>query len=685
MKHPNARLSAGIVAISLAAQSVVFAQGATTAATPSTATPSAATQPMATQSAANGGASSTGSGTSDVSATAGATANGTPVGTPMDAATVAATVAASSTAAVSTSGVTTSGLADVRNADDAQAPLLTLADVLTLALQNNPTLTSAQAAVRAAQARVGTARSAGGVQVGLSGDVNGNRNFGGSSSTGFSSGTGTGGTGTGGTGSGGTGGGGTGGIGTGGIGSIPTSGNQILGLNTNESVGVSATLPVYTGGRVKASTRVARTGVDIQAANAQQTEQDLLLNTTTSYLNILRSGQLLQVANSNVDISREQLRVAQVRFNAGAAARLEVFQAEATLADSQQRRTAASATLGQSKATLNTLIGRVPETPVRVEPITALNLSLPQITTTAASGATASGATASGAATSGATITSSSTSTTLATESAAGDSSTTSTSATSSSATSITPGASAIETAVSATPAGSGTLSSAELRAQALASRPLLAASQAQIANSQANVDLARAQRKPNIGVTLGSFLRNPVTFAGRFALSLGLGLSQTLFDSGRSRSQINEAQALLDQSRSGLAGQELNVGNQIEQSLLSLDSAQARTVSADTAVTSAQEALRAAQVAYQAGVRTSLEVSTAQTALLNAQTNAVNARFDVATGQAQLASAVGVLTTQAQTAATRNTQAQVDAAAAQAQADAAKPKKKRKKFLGIF
>jgi outer membrane protein TolC len=213
----------------------------------------------------------------------------------------------------------------------------------------------------------------------------------------------------------------------------------------------------------------------------------------------------------------------------------------------------------------------------------------------------------------------------------------------------------------------------------------LLAASQAQIANSQANIDLARAQRRPNIGLSIGSLLRNPVSFAGRFALSLGLGLSQTLFDSGRSRSQINEAQALLEQSRSGLANQELNVGNQIEQSLLSLDSAQARTVSADAAVTSAQEALRAAQVAYQAGVRTSLEVSTAQTALLNAQTNAVNARFDVANGQAQLASAVGVLTTEAQAAAARTNQAQAAAAAAQAQLIAAQPKKKRKKFLGIF
>ena len=640
MNHPNARLSAGIVAIFLAAQSVVLAQTETSPTTTPATTP-----------AANSGASSTRSATSGTAtpSTVNGTSVETPGATPTDAATVAAaTVAASTTAAVSTRGVATSGLADTRNAEADAAPLLSLADVLTLALQNNPTLTSAQAAVRAAQARVGTARSAGGIQVGASGDISGDRSFG-SSSTGFA----------GGTGGGGTGGGGTGGGGTGGNSS--SGGNNILGFNTTQSAGVSATLPIYTGGRVKASTRVARTGVDIQAANALQTEQDLLLNTTTSYLNLLRSDQLLRVANSNVDISREQLRVAQVRFDAGAAARLEVFQAESTLADSQQRRTAASATLGQSKATLNTLIGRVPETPVRVQPITALDLRLPQLTTISTTTAATSG--------SGATATST-------------DSST-ATDATANAGATTNAGSATLAALPDAPTTESATLSSTQLRAQALASRPLLAASQAQIANSEANIDLARAQRRPSVGLSLGSLLRNPVTFAGRFALSLGLGLSQTLFDSGRSRSQINEAQALLEQSRSGLAGQELTVGNQIEQSLLSLDSAQARTISADAAVTSAREAFRAAEIAYRAGVRTSLEVSTAQTALLNAETNAVNARFDVATGQAQLASAIGVLTTEAQAAATRNSQALNDAAIAQA--DAAQPKKKRRKFLGIF
>jgi outer membrane protein len=94
-----------------------------------------------------------------------------------------------------------------------------------------------------------------------------------------------------------------------------------------------------------------------------------------------------------------------------------------------------------------------------------------------------------------------------------------------------------------------------------------------------------------------------------------------------------------------------LQVANQIEQALLTLDTAQKREISADTGVVSAAEAVRATQVGYQAGARTALEVTDAQAALLAAQTDAVNARFDVATAQSRLAAAVGVLTGEGQTA----------------------------------
>jgi outer membrane protein TolC len=189
-------------------------------------------------------------------------------------------------------------------------------------------------------------------------------------------------------------------------------------------------------------------------------------------------------------------------------------------------------------------------------------------------------------------------------------------------------------------------MSSADLRALTDKSRASLEVARQQVNIQQAGVDLAKAQRKPSLGLSLSGLLRNPVSaIVSRFGVTLGLSLAQNLFDSGRNRSQIAEAQALLDQQQQNLRNQRINLFNQIEQSLLQYDSAQKSVASADLAVTSANEAVSAAQLGYQAGARTNLDVSDAQFNLLQAQTQAVNARFDAAIAQVLLAAAVGVAT----------------------------------------
>lgn len=479
-------------------------------------------------------------------------------------------------------------LADERIQAGEGVAVLTLEEAIYLTLQNNPQREAAQAALAAAQARIGTARSAGGLQVGLNGRAAGERRFG---TPVFQSG------------------------GMGGGGAVPGTGvtpvgDKILGFYVTEQVGLDATLPIYTGGRVKASTRVAEANTRAQAAQLLQIGGDLVLQTVTSYTGILRGEQLLQVAESNLAVSRERLRIAQVRFDAGAAPRLEVLRAQTTLADSQTRRINASNALAQNQAALNILLGRAPETPVRVEPITRLNLNLPL--------------------------------------------------------------PASIETRTSTQVVGE----SAQLRDLADRARPTIAVAREQVRAADANVDVAKAQRKPSIGASLSGLLRNPVTFAGRFLLGIGVSVAQTLFDSGRSRSQINEARASLDQSKFNLQTTRLTVSNQIEQALLALDSAEEREKSADAAVVAGQEALRAAQIGYGAGVRTALEVSDAQDALLQTQTQAVNARFDVTDAQARLATAVGVLTAEGQAAYNRALQDET----ARLQKVAAEEKKLKKK-----
>jgi len=530
------------------------------------------------------------------------------------------------------------GLADARNAQSETVEALTLEDAIALSLINNPQRDAAVAALQAARARIGTARSTGGLQVGLGANANFDRSFGGNSNS------------------------------NGGNNNNNSSsgGSTIFGFDDTQSISANADIPIYTGGRVSANKRIAEAAFRFQAAQTMQVEQDLVLSTISAYLSVLRTGQLLDVAESNLAVSRERRRVEQVRFDAGASARLDVLRADTILADSQQRRIAASNNLAQSKAALNTLMGRVPEAPLRTEFITSLRPRVPlppEIAVTPVNAALGEGAPT--------------TTTNNATTSTAGIGTVT-----------ILPTLSrplqapAVVTAPGATTAETAT--SADLRAIAEARRPAIAAGQAQIEGGEASLDLAKAQRKPSIGISLSGLLRNPVTFAGRFALGLGLNVAQTLFDSGRARSQIDEARALAEQQRQNLGNQRLNIANDIEQALLSLDSAQKRLASADIAVAAATEALRAAELGYNAGARTRLEVSDAQDALLTAQTDAVNARFQVADAQGSLSAAVGVLTVEGQTAYERALTEEAERAATLAAQQPA-PKKKRKKFLGIF
>ncbi len=451
--------------------------------------------------------------------------------------------------------VADSGLADVRNKAAADVAPISLDDAVGLALQNNPSPKAARAALASALARIGTAKAAGGPQLGLSGSATAQR---GSGNVLVSTGTG-----------------------------------DVGGFSSSEALSLNASLPIYNGGRVKASRRVAEAQARAQLAAAQQTEQDLAAQTILSYLSILQNQQLLDVADGNLSVSRERRRVAGVRFDAGAAARLEVLSADSDLAAAQQRRIAASNNVAQSKAILNILLVRNPETPLNAAPIAALTIP----------------------------------------------------------AGAIAPAPNQVMTlpAVARFPltdqataiaAGGAIPTSASLRTVADANLPSLQSARETVNAADQNVALQKSQRKPNLTGNLAAALSNPSAAVGRFLISVGVGVAQTIFDSGRIKSQIKDAQGTAQQVRFNLDSQQLQVANVIESALLQLDSSRKRQSSADVGVLSAQEALRAAQLGYAAGASTSLDVTVAQNALLAAQTDAVNARFEVAQAQVQLAAA---------------------------------------------
>jgi outer membrane protein TolC len=80
----------------------------------------------------------------------------------------------------------------------------------------------------------------------------------------------------------------------------------------------------------------------------------------------------------------------------------------------------------------------------------------------------------------------------------------------------------------------------------------------------------------------------------------------------------------------------------EVQEALLSLETARARVVAVGTAVEQAKENLRLEQLSYAEGVGTSTDVLDAVSLLSTAEQNALNARHDVVDAQARLDFAVG-------------------------------------------
>src|SRR5439155_5153267 len=114
------------------------------------------------------------------------------------------------------------------------------------------------------------------------------------------------------------------------------------------------------------------------------------------------------------------------------------------------------------------------------------------------------------------------------------------------------------------------------------------------------------------------------------------------VFTGGLIKSRVRQAQDAADAARATLDQVRQAVAQDVRTSLLNLREAEARRATTARNVEQASEALRIANVRYQAGVSTNVEVTDAQVALTQAQTNRVNADYDFLVAQSAVQRALG-------------------------------------------
>lgn len=143
--------------------------------------------------------------------------------------------------------------------------------------------------------------------------------------------------------------------------------------------GATITQPLYRGGQTTAATRQAEAGVLAARAQLNSTEEQVLLQAATAFLNVVRDQATVKLSINNEQVLRRQLEATQERFRVGEITRTDVSQAEARLAQATADRIGAEGDLQNSRAAFIDVVGRPPKSPQPPSEPTALPGSFDEV------------------------------------------------------------------------------------------------------------------------------------------------------------------------------------------------------------------------------------------------------------------------------------------------------------------
>jgi outer membrane protein len=213
----------------------------------------------------------------------------------------------------------------------------TLEWALVQAYQNNPSLNAQRAALRAMDENVPQALS--GYRPKLSFTANGGENFTSVQTTSFNS--------------------------NGGV----SNTSNVNTPFTSRGVGATATQTLYNGLQTANRVRQAESQVMGARETLRVTEQQVLLDAATAYMNLLRDEAILELNRRNVEVLTEQLKQTRDRASVGEVTRTDVAQAESRLAAGRSSLLGAQSNYVTSEANYRRVIGVSPGKLARGTPV----------------------------------------------------------------------------------------------------------------------------------------------------------------------------------------------------------------------------------------------------------------------------------------------------------------------------
>lgn len=130
---------------------------------------------------------------------------------------------------------------------------------------------------------------------------------------------------------------------------------------------LTASLPIYTGGKLENTIKKAELGIDVSNLSLEQSKQSIKLKATKAYYSILQYRNLVQVDKESVDKLQEHLQNVTAQYNAGTVAKLDILTSQVNLVNAQQSLVTAQNNYDVAVSTFNNIVGLPTDTVVDVQ------------------------------------------------------------------------------------------------------------------------------------------------------------------------------------------------------------------------------------------------------------------------------------------------------------------------------
>jgi len=151
---------------------------------------------------------------------------------------------------------------------------------------------------------------------------------------------------------------------------LPGQSNKVSFMPTESyQAGFAAQQPLFTGGRLYNSYKVAGAGLRSREREMEAVQNELVFLVKRAYYQILVAQKFAAVAEQSVKLLDTHLQDIQRFLDAGLVARVDLLRTEVQKADSEQQLNSAVNAVDLAKSTFNNLLDRSLETPVQVEDI----------------------------------------------------------------------------------------------------------------------------------------------------------------------------------------------------------------------------------------------------------------------------------------------------------------------------